>query len=71
VVTSLRHAQINLEDDASRCLIRLLDGSRDRAELLSALRVELSRIPHASTAIDEADLDSVLVRMASRGLLVQ
>ena len=34
VVTNLRHADVRLEDEAIRVLLRLLDGTRDRAALL-------------------------------------
>ncbi len=36
-VTSLRHASIDVQNDLSRELIRLLDGSRDRAMLIDDL----------------------------------
>jgi SAM-dependent methyltransferase len=41
LVTNLRHASVRLEDDLGRRLVVLLDGTRDRAELLHALRAFL------------------------------
>jgi len=70
-VTTLRHAHIQLEDAASRCLLKLLDGTRTRAELLSALSEELARDTKEPSEIGAAELDAVLSRMASRGLLVE
>jgi hypothetical protein len=37
VVTNLRHTSVRLEDDLGRHLITLLDGTRDRATLLTEL----------------------------------
>ena len=41
LVTNLRHASVRLEDDLGRRLVVLLDGTRDRAELLHELRTFL------------------------------
>jgi hypothetical protein len=40
-VTNLRHTTVRLEDDLGRRLVVLLDGTRDRAELLHELRAFL------------------------------
>jgi Predicted methyltransferase regulatory domain/Methyltransferase domain len=37
LVTNLRHTSVRIEDELGRRLVRLLDGTRDRAELLSEL----------------------------------
>jgi Predicted methyltransferase regulatory domain len=41
LVTNLRHASVRIEDELGRRLIVLLDGTRDRAQLLGELRVFL------------------------------
>jgi hypothetical protein len=41
LVTNLRHASVRLEDDLGRRLVVLLDGTRDRAQLLHGLRTFL------------------------------
>ena len=42
LVTNLRHASVRLEDDLGRRLVTLLDGARDRAQLLQDLRTFLT-----------------------------
>ena len=58
LVTNLRHASVRIEDNLGRRLVVLLDGTRDRAQLLHELRAFLiedrRQIPH--------DLDSGLER---------
>ncbi len=41
LVTNLRHASVRLEDDLGRRLVVLLDGTRDRVQLLDQLRAFL------------------------------
>jgi SAM-dependent methyltransferase len=41
LVTNLRHTSVRLEDDLGRRLVVLLDGTRDRAQLLHELRIFL------------------------------
>jgi ubiquinone/menaquinone biosynthesis C-methylase UbiE len=41
LVTNLRHASVRIEDDLGRRLVVLLDGTRDRAALLTELRTFL------------------------------
>ncbi len=41
LVTNLRHAGVRIEDELGRRLVILLDGTRDRAQLLDALRAFL------------------------------
>jgi hypothetical protein len=43
--TSLLHLAVNLEDINVRTLLKLLDGSRTRAELLKAMAAELPQTP--------------------------
>jgi hypothetical protein len=58
LVTNLRHASVRIEDDLGRRLVVLLDGTRDRVQLLHELRAFLletgRQVPH--------DLDSGLER---------
>ena len=57
-VTSLRHQAVDLDDEAARRLLMLLDGTRDR-EALSA-----------QSGLDPATVDSYLNKLASLSLLV-
>jgi hypothetical protein len=58
VVTNLRHTSVRIEDDLGKRLLVLLDGTRDRVQLLRELRAFLLETgrqePH--------DLDSGLER---------
>jgi hypothetical protein len=58
LVTNLRHASVRIEDDLGRRLVVLLDGTRDRVQLLHELRAFLlgtgRQVPH--------DLDTGLER---------
>jgi SAM-dependent methyltransferase len=49
LVTNLRHANVRIEDELGRRLVILLDGTRDRAQLLGELRAFLletgARVP--------------------------
>lgn len=58
--TNLRHQRVELDDALARHVIAELDGTRDRAALLSALRGEL----------DAAELEEILRLAADRALLV-
>ena len=64
-VTTLRHAVIEVEDETSRQLLSLLDGSRDRAELLTELR---ERLPLKDVTPEQLELN--LNRLAQFALLV-
>lgn len=61
-VTSLRHTSISVDDENGRLLLSLLDGTRDRAQLLSALNQ--LRQPTAQ------ELEMNLTEMAKMSLLV-
>ncbi|MBI3858539.1 MAG: methyltransferase regulatory domain-containing protein [Planctomycetes bacterium] len=63
VVTSLRHLDVRFEDPKFLSLIRLLDGTRDRAALRRHL--ESAGLPTSADA-----LDRLLRHLGRRGLLV-
>ncbi len=72
-VTSLRHLVVRLEDERSRRLLLLLDGTRTRAEILAELRapsVGDAGSFEATPDLTESHLDALLFRMAAHGLLV-
>jgi len=62
-VTNLRHASISVDDESGRLLLSLMDGTRDRAQLLA----ELSKHFHSVT-VDELNLN--MNEMAKMSLLV-
>jgi SAM-dependent methyltransferase len=68
-VTSLRHLSIRLEDEPSRILLELLDGKRTRTELLALLRQRVSASAAPALELTATDLDGLLARMATFGLL--
>jgi SAM-dependent methyltransferase len=73
IVTTLHHLMLRVEDAPSRHLLTLLDGTRTKEELLSDMQALLTADPErppGTSAPDRAELDAVLVRMATRGLLV-
>jgi hypothetical protein len=63
LVTNLRHAGVRLEDDLGRRLVVLLDGTRDRVQLLHELRSFLletgSEVPEPLEAGLERSLDGI------------
>ena len=61
-VTNLRHASISVDDESGRLLLSLMDGTRDRAQLLS----ELNKHFHSVTA---EELEVNLNEMAKMSLL--
>jgi hypothetical protein len=64
---TLHHVTVRLAEGHGRTLLQLLDGTRDRAQLLSALR------EHSGTATDElneASLEASLTGLLARGFLV-
>jgi hypothetical protein len=65
LVTSLSHRLIKIDDDIAKRLLPLLDGTRDRRELLAATG-ELAG-PEKSAA---ANLDQHLHRLARLGLMI-
>jgi len=64
-VTNLRHSVIEVEDETARQLLSLLDGTRDRAELLGELR---ARLPLANVTREQLEVN--LNRLAKLALLV-
>ena len=66
VVTSLWHWPVKIDDDLTKRLLPLLDGTRDRKELLGLLTGE----PSAKPSFDATMLDEQLHRLATLGLLV-
>ena len=63
LVTNLRHASVRLEDDLGRRLVVLLDGTRDRDQLLHELRTFLNEsgyeVPHPLEVGLERSLEGV------------
>jgi SAM-dependent methyltransferase len=72
LVTDLWHRRLKLEDEASRFLLGLLDGTRDHAQLAGAMRGYFEQ--HAATPLTpdelERQLQLVLRGMQQRALLV-
>ena len=75
-VTTLRHSRVRLEDEASRHLLCLLDGTRTRAELLQRMRDYIAQRPRAPESAPGAlpplhpeELEQILERIAELGLL--
>ena len=66
MVTSLWHYPVKIDDEIARRLLPLLDGTRNRAELLAAIGA-LVATPGTS---DEEALDEHLRRLARLGLLI-
>ena len=60
-MTTLHNGVVRISDEPTAVLLRLLDGTRDRAAILSDLPVELT----------PAALDDALSKLADRGLLVR
>jgi hypothetical protein len=65
-ITHLRHGTVRLEDAVSRRLLCALDGTRDRAALIDAMRTAVSP---AQAATLERDLEQALKSFAKLGLL--
>jgi SAM-dependent methyltransferase len=61
-VVSFRHTTVEMDDEAARVLLRFLDGTRDRQELLETLRI-------AGHPLSPDYLESVLKRMLTLSLL--
>ena len=71
LVTSLRHTSAELEDDLDRCLVWLLDGTRDRSALTDALRQFLRKHPVPGVErVTPYLLETRLARLAKQALLV-
>jgi hypothetical protein len=65
-VTTLLHRVVSLDDARVRTLLGLLDGTRDRRELLEAMKAEL---PEAPAAELEAGLEANLRMFLATGIL--
>lgn len=77
VVTTLRHTSVRIDDRRARTLLRLLDGTRDRATLLGELNARLGADPpdvssahENDVGISEQELARELTNMARLALLV-
>ncbi len=64
-VATLLHGIVQIDDEPSRILLRLLDGTRDRA----ALRVAMQDIIQNGRELSEGDLDEVLGQLARMALI--
>ncbi len=64
-VATLLHGIVQIDDEPSRILLRLLDGTRDRA----ALRVTMQDTIQNGRELSEADLDEVLGQLARMALI--
>jgi len=71
MITTLRHARVEVEGEIERQLLLLLDGTRDRAALLSELNAfARSSASTASREIPPEELENVLGKLARLALLV-
>jgi SAM-dependent methyltransferase len=72
-VTSLRHLQVRLEDERSRTLLMLLDGTRTRGDLLAELGRQFAEREEPAgegSELTASHLEALLSRMAAHGLLI-
>jgi methyltransferase-like protein len=71
LVTSLRHTMVELEDTTDRCLLLLLDGTRNRDALVDGLRALLRSLakPEAGSITAEL-LEMRLARLTKQALLL-
>jgi hypothetical protein len=69
LVTNLRHTSVRLEDDLGRRLVVLLDGTRDRAQLLHELRTFLRETGQEVPDPLDAGLERSLEGIARLALL--
>lgn len=66
MVTTLLHFTLQLEDPKARHFLQLLDGCRDRSQLLEAMR---SEFPQAAPAELEAEIGPALLHFHSAAIL--
>jgi len=64
-VTNLRHASISVDDEAARHLLLMLDGTRDRKQLLAEIRSQL-----AEGEVTAGQLDRKLEELAQMAVFV-
>jgi cyclopropane fatty-acyl-phospholipid synthase-like methyltransferase len=69
LVTNLRHTSVRIEDDLGRRLVSLLDGTRDRAQLVEELRAFLRAAGRAVPDDLDSGLDRSLEGLAGLALL--
>ena len=69
LVTNLRHTSVRIEDDLGRRLVVLLDGTRDRAQLLGELRAALLETGRQVPQDLESGLERSLQGLAGLALL--
>ncbi len=74
-VTSLFYINIGIEDEVARCLLRLLDGTRDNEQLLSDVRTFIetdAEITDKKELLDDIEnwLNNSLNKLASLGMFV-
>jgi SAM-dependent methyltransferase len=67
MLTTVRHTHYELDDDLARRVVTLLDGRRDRASLLIALREDAAQ-PDGDLG---AAVDASLSRLAAAGMLLR
>jgi len=71
MVTTLRHTTAELADEVDRCLVWLLDGTRDRSAVANALRLFVrSRATRGVEPVTAESLEAHLARLAKQALLV-
>ena len=71
LVASLRHTMVELEDTTDRCLLLLLDGTRNRDALMDGLRALLRSLAKPEAGSITAPLLEIrLERLANQALLV-
>jgi hypothetical protein len=71
LVTTLRHTTVELEDTTDRCLLLLLDGTRDRDALMDGLGAFLRSLDKPEAGDISAEwLEIRLERLAKQSLLL-
>ena len=70
-ITTLRHTAVQLEDIVDRCVLLLLDGTRNRDGLMAGVRELLrSHAPGTAENITAESLEERLERLAKQALLM-
>jgi len=71
LVTTLRHTTVELEDTVDRCLLVLLDGTKNRDALVDGLRALLRSLDESEAGDIKAEsLEMRLQRLAKQALLL-
>ena len=71
VVTTLRHTTDELQDLTDRCVLLLLDGTRNREALLEGVPNLLRSVEKKSGAFTAESLEARLTRLAKQALLLR